>query len=772
MEFNLNDLEVKDILEADFHEHNIKIYDENNKVILEEITPDIYYDELCVEPKINGGFKSLLNEIEMARNSKVIFVEGYAGCGKSTLVNKIFYEIVGNRQNRNYHYGDYNYKLASSCYNYNYGANTCPDSTDEVNSLIRNTLVQNMINVISKDILDINKPKVYYCFQKLVQNECIVKIDKGRTINNYLAQSDVLEKELKKLIKFRALSTKNLEKILGGQLEKLGTQLLLAADFLWRLAQYIVTSEQSYLYVAYDNLDAIDAPDVLEEFDENLVSFVHNLNGFINDLFSRYKNEYALNIKPKFTIFVTYRKITAVRVNLDNTFKRKSEVVTENGYNEPYIIRKEISDYFDYCEIVKSKTRFFGDIIKKTNLNAAILEKLKLINELNSTKVIRANYKAFWNHNFRGCANIMQSAVLEYQDNINRSIALTKEKCDNANKKTDICLYSGASSIFLRIMCDLFRKGDIFGYKCLNLVPLNQILNNEHTSLSRLILSFFYSRKSESIKELFLLFEGIYPADKIAIELAHLLDKNETWRRPLYYTAYALSNKNLEHEFIEQAKHFENKDSDFIHYTHLKICPCGELYIELIITSFEFFACRCMPDSKPIYCETDFTKVKIIMENVLFAVEGCCRNLEQFRVYFMNIKAIDLDDFLQLPFNATTNNGKKQLHEERIIFNHIAYLESYREFVLEKANLADEDKIEINRFIVEKIFVYLMLYDEYIFKADSQRSDIKEDLFSKAKKIHQSGYTDFNTRIEREKNLYNVVFPDKKNIDIKLNFSI
>ena len=166
-------------------------------------------------------------------------------------------------------------------------------------------------------------------------------------------------------------------------MEKLGIQLLLATDFLWRLVQYIVTSEQSYLYVAYDNLDAIDAPEVLEEFDENLVSFVHNLNGFIDDLFCQYKNEYKLNIKPKFTIFVTYRKITAVRVNLDNTFKRKSEVVTENGYNEPYIVRKEISNYFDYCEIVRSKTAFFENLIKKTNLYASTLEKLKLINELN-----------------------------------------------------------------------------------------------------------------------------------------------------------------------------------------------------------------------------------------------------------------------------------------------------------------------------------------------------------------------------------------------------
>ena len=581
MEFNLNELEVKDILEADFHEHNIKIYDENNKILLEKITPDIYYDKLCVEPKIHGGFKGLLNEIEKAKNSKVIFVEGYAGCGKSTLVNKIFYEIVSKGKKGNYHYEDFNYKLASSCYNYNYGANTCPDSTDEVISLIRNTLVQNMIKVILKDVLDTNKPIVYYCFQKLVRNEYIVKIDKGRTISNYLAQSDVLEKELKRLVRTRTLSTKNLEKILSCQLEKLGIQLLLATDFLWRLVQYIVTSEQSYLYVAYDNLDAIDAPEVLEEFDENLVSFVHNLNGFIDDLFCQYKNEYKLNIKPKFTIFVTYRKITAVRVNLDNTFKRKSEVVTENGYNEPYIVRKEISNYFDYCEIVRSKTAFFENLIKKTNLYASTLEKLKLINELKSTKVIRTNYKAFWNHNFRGCANIMQSAVMEYQDNINRSIALTKEKCDSENKKTDICLYSGASSIFLRIMCDLFRKGDIFGYKCLNLVSLNQVLNNEYTSLSRLILSFFYSKKSESIKELFLLFEGIYPADKIAIELAHLLDKNETWRRPLYYTAYALSNKSLEHGFIEQANHFESKDSDFVNYKHLKICPCGELYIEL-----------------------------------------------------------------------------------------------------------------------------------------------------------------------------------------------
>ena len=73
--------------------------------------------------------------------------------------------------------------------------------------------------------------------------------------------------------------------------------------------------------------------------------------------------------------------------------------------------------------------------------------------------------------------------------------------------------------------------------------------------------------------------------------------------------------------------HFDNKILNLLFYS-----------IELIITSFEFFACRCMPDSNPIYCETDFFKVKAIIENVLLAVEGCCNQLEQFRDNFYESK--------------------------------------------------------------------------------------------------------------------------------------
>lgn len=108
----------------------------------------------------------------------------------------------------------------------------------------------------------------------------------------------------------------------------------------------------------------------------------------------------------------------------------------------------------------------------------------------------------------------------------------------------------------------------------------------------------------------------------------------------------------------------------------------------------------------------------------------------------------DINYFLNQPFIARTHSNNKQLHEERLVFNHIAYLEVYRRYAI-KIRKTNQDKININKILVESIELYLELYFKYINNIDSQRLDIAKALKSKIETIKLSEYSDLDTKIVR-----------------------
>lgn len=166
----------------------------------------------------------------------------------------------------------------------------------------------------------------------------------------------------------------------------------------------------------------------------------------------------------------------------------------------------------------------------------------------------------------------------------------------------------------------------------------------------------------------------------------------------------------------------------------------------MVVTSFEFFACRCLPDSKPIYCEDDYDKISNMVKTVLKLVENCCKKLETFRELFQEKQNISIEKLLNLPFHATTKNGNTQLYEERIIFSHISYLELFRRSKIEGE--MDKGKIQINKLIVDTIIAYLNLYNTYIAKIDSQRKEVAKTLTDRAEEIKQKNYEDNEIKIQ------------------------
>ncbi len=75
----------------------------------------------------------ILKEIGQTENSLAIFIQGYAGCGKSTFVQYLL-----SKQLKSYNY-DYQY------YNYDIGANSDSKKPDRIISAIREGFIQQII---------------------------------------------------------------------------------------------------------------------------------------------------------------------------------------------------------------------------------------------------------------------------------------------------------------------------------------------------------------------------------------------------------------------------------------------------------------------------------------------------------------------------------------------------------------------------------------------------------------------------------------------------
>lgn len=94
--------------------------------------------------------------------------------------------------------------------------------------------------------------------------------------------------------------------------------------------------------------------------------------------------------------------------------------------------------------------------------------------------------------------------------------------------------------------------------------------------------------------------------------------------------------------------------------------------------------------------------------------------------------------------------GPKQSYESRLIFRHVGYIEKYRCYLLNtQKELPVVQRADINRRLVSWIVKYLKLYmNPYKCYQTEGQTRAAESLLALAKKISDSQFTDFTTRIE------------------------
>lgn len=739
-----DELQVKHLLKADPFGQSIIVHNkENNRVInLVDDTND-FFEHIYVEPNgklgVDGAFRNITidkwleenNNFSELLNCQLFFVEGYAGCGKSTLVQHILYEVL---DNPNY---DYNY------YNYDIGSYFDIGDIDEENGsdLIKFSILYGLKKQIIAILRTNDGQAIFNRFLCLMRDEeGIVKLDGSRQIKTKFGTAAVFTATVNTVLESneteRNSAIEELDLVIEEQLNRLSLYQLLCVDYLWRLAQYLVSPQfyRKYMYVCYDNLDSIMDIDVLCNFKDNLIIFRDKLNdytSYLNNIISRYGKLYGettCSIKA-FVIFATYRKITAVRSDLTNR-----EMLEDMQQGSEYVQVIEVSKQYEFTNIAKNRIDHFSSKFRTTNIcgkkAGSLIKQMEKIEEVKDMNFVNTTYAGLWNYNLRACSNVLSELVEHNSCEIDKCIALYKENIDGYNPEK-YC-YFGASSLFLHAICKMLKRMRIFDSNHLDLINIKEDALARNTSLSRLIITYLCTKnESVSITELFDAFDRVFEPEYICKILGQLIKRvsGEIWRRPIYYSKYALHNENdIQNKLYKQYQKYRANEQ--YKYTEFRICDCGETYINAIVPQFEFYAVRINSSYQNLYNIDESEELKIVLDGVFEKIEICCEKQIEFANSYVEKYHLDITDYLALPFHPRTRRGNPQLHIERVIFSHLEYFNKYRIYLITKHK---PNYNEFNDIVLEYIGKYLGLYENYILKICADRKEVADRMGEKLK---------------------------------------
>lgn len=737
-----DEIEVKHLLRADFFGQVIAVCnkDNNHKVKdLVEDTDDFFshiYENASGCLWINGQMRNETVDLWLknnhnfseALNCRLFFIEGYAGCGKSTLVQHILYSVL---ENPSYEYNYYNYDIGTFADDY-------AEPEGEIN-FIKYFILHGLKNQMVKILGEKDGEDIFRQFQVLLKDENSLKIlDASLRIKTRFGTTKPFLSAVKSIFhsdrRVGEGDIEDLKTVIGEQLDKLSTYHLLCIDYLWRLAQYLVDPKfyRKYMYVCYDNLDSIMNYDSLCDFKDQLISFRENLNNYIDRLnrnIRMKKISYGskINVIRQFVIFSTYRKITAIRSN-----KRNTEVIEDMLANNRYVNVIDVSRQYNFTEIAARRISHFSEKLKTTNIcgsNAvSLIQQMNKVDELKKMDFVKFIYSRLWNNNLRSCSNVLSYLIAKNGSEIDRCIDLFRENVDGHIRS---CYY-GASSIFMYCVCKLLENIGIFDSDHLDLINITEDAEVNKTSLSRLIITYLKTKQNESvsIKDIFGAFDQVFEPRYICKIIGQMMTrvKYEIWRRPIYYSKYAIDNENdIENKLYEQYKKYQNNEA--YHFVEFKICDCGETYINAIVPHFEFYSVRMNAEYKNMYCIEDVAELEEILGSVFRKMEVCCQKQIEFTKDYTKKYQISKEEYLELKFHPRTiHKGNPQLHIERVIFSHIEYFNKFRMY-LKTRNFAYKDTF--NEVLLRYIGEYLRLYEQYVSTISDARKEIASRLNGK-----------------------------------------
>lgn len=677
--------------------------------------------------------QQVLNHLKCVKNSyskvDLIHISGYGGCGKTTYVRHIIWElkqsfdieqIIYDFEGEKHIIDAIEIELAKKLFKY-YQNNCNFQSLYEF--------------VMFLDIRRFSecKTEIYSVFKELSE---LSSADKKKISHKYF--SDLFRKILNK--------PNN-----NGYL-----YFLLTFDFLLELTLRIIGNIKTPLVILFDNVDSIS--DLSEEKSLLLVmkNFINDCNYFFCNNLLNESNFNSVYIKD---LIIDYKVIFFLTTRIV-TIKKYLELEPDLERIYGWVSLEMPENFYDHKEIISKKINFY---LKTENKDSDKIKELCFYG--NMFDIIYKNYiyKQIFNGNIRFCIDSLCKIIDLYKktmvmNDLQRIHFISIVNNDRLNT------HAGINGIIISIIMNYFKRNDIYENK----LHLSECLPNGEISLSRILLTVLKEKGGScSFYDILSILSPYFNVEDICKNIYDLSESDrDVWRRLVTFSEVYPKTFS---DFLLQGQKFENGVNDITEYSMINLCKAGITYMDNIVPHFEFMLSRHRNKYKiedknyqPLFSSSSFDRIDSSKYRYRFErkinyvysdVKDCCSNSIAFAKKVMlktdydEKKYVNNSYFTYHTTNADGSSGYKQSYESRLIFSHIGYVERFRRYAMQ--NNFNGNKEEINKILIECIKKYINLYfdNQYCLQTKRQ-NEVANYLMMQIRIIEKSDYKAQNIVIE------------------------
>lgn len=499
------------------------------------------------------------------------------------------------------------------------------------------------------------------------------------------------------------------------ELKKLSLEQLLFVYTIWEYAE-ILTSERSANYrkliYLWDNIDIISdgTTDIFKNTMMGVWKFIWDLGNVFNKIREKQvENDNGfVDLYDKTKIIVAMRETTAMHIS--GHLRDKMRAIMDHF---------DMSSDTDKAVIMQKKINLALKMINnKEIISPGFIAAIDCLNQLNFDRLFMRTLFQLFNNDYRTAVMCITTICIEHMKEVKKAISLMH--LDNAS------FVFGGRGIIYRLILDGFFEWNYFeaiGIPSINSKNSSSKIRQKHGySLARIVLTIlcnkqaktterFFVNPEESVRlaDLYSMVDGLMDLDEFIaiIDGMYSLRNKRFWNHLVTFDNILAYSPDIIKTYVgAEGPQAEGMD------IYIRATSAGQIFASTISVHFEYFASRyasaCQRVPLFLYDNLDDQKqwgcMKKIITDVYEAVERCNITLELYNRKVLEKKEVkNYEDILDSPYYY-----EQQFHEERIIHNHISYLEAYRSWIFH-LKITQERLIEANMFLLNMIQKYLNL---------------------------------------------------------------
>lgn len=699
-----------------------------------KLSEDLFFDVLyCSDEKAEKSEHKIDEWFQNGNN--VAIITGYMGCGKTTFINHYLWRKKKQQEKKILLF--------------------------DLEKINKNTNLDIFVNKFGMQLYDMYKNK-----DRRFRNALINFYNKNFDFFDMYEDDDKLDTFISNYCREaedEQIRKKNIQN--KSLLLKLDIESMFSLLILFVLCEQIVEKNNRDYLICFDNLDVAYEGKSLENFYAGFLNSIANWeNGF--PMFS-YPDEVITEheLYNEFKFLFCMRETSKAKITA--YFKKK---ITS------FVMPFDITEIFDKAEIIKKRV----DLLEryKEDVGQEVLYNGVIINEIMNDNYIKSNIFPLFNHDYRSCIGNIVSLCCDEENNDKINDYL---KLHNVNINSRFTKYAkyGARGILFRLIFDSFKSEGYFDK--ISIYDLENTLHKEQFSMPRIILTYISNVQTNNgritsgigvdntpvaLNRVYEAFEDIICPELITDIIINMYDlRNTNWNHLITFDT--LRGDDVEH-IREELKNYKEKITNY-EYSKVLITCSGTVYLNTMVTHFEFFASRTWGKmGSPLFSsanllrdENDRFAFEDIIEKVFINVKDCCIRIKNFDMENFLSKYDSGDkytsyldsEYVYKDRKEKTGRIVKQFHGEKIIHTHISYLDAYRMYLLNSNEIDETLKSLVSERIMKYIQKYIDIFDNKKVIYSDQSLRIIENYQKAIQKIKGTNYMDYETEISLESGL-------------------